>query len=134
MKARCQCGQLAATIDPEAHATLVMCHCLDCQRRSGSQFGSIAYYPSTAVTVAGHAREFNRSTDAGNIFTNGFCPTCGSSLYARASRMPDLIGIMAGCFADPALGQPIRSVYEQSRHDWVAVPDAIAHHPRGRDS
>lgn len=113
---------------------IVMCHCIDCQRRSGSQFGSIAYYPAGQVAISGEAREFTRPTDAGNSFTNGFCPACGSSVYARASRMPDIIGVMAGAFANTELGAPVRSVYEQSRHGWVIVPETTASHPRGRDS
>lgn len=134
MKAHCQCGALSATVASDAPATLIMCHCVDCQRRSGSQFGSIAYFAKESVAISGPAREFTRPTDAGHSFTNGFCPDCGSSVYARASRMPQIVGVMAGAFADPALGQPLRSVYEQSRHHWLPLPDDMAHHIRGRDS
>ncbi|MCL6251819.1 GFA family protein [Altererythrobacter sp. KTW20L] len=133
MIAQCQCGALTATIAPGAEGALVMCHCVDCQRRSGSQFGSIAYYPAQAVTLSGEAREFTRPTDNGYSFTNGFCPLCGSSVYARASRTPDRIGVMAGAFANPALGQPLRSVYEQSRHHWIDLPVEMAHFQAGRE-
>ena len=56
MRASCQCGNLTATIDPGAEPTVSMCHCIDCQRRSGSQFGSIAYYPADQITVSGEAQ------------------------------------------------------------------------------
>ncbi len=134
MKATCQCGALAATVAPDAPGTLVMCHCTDCQRRSGSPFGAIKYFATADVTITGEAREYTRPTDTGFTFTNGFCPACGSSVYARASRMPDLIGVMSGAFADPALGQPVRSVYEQGKHHWLVLPEDMAHHLRGRDS
>lgn len=134
MQARCQCGELTATIDDTAEAMIVLCHCLDCQRRSGSPFGEIAYYPEGTVRISGPAREFTRPTDAGNSFTSGFCPTCGSTLYARPSKYPALLGITIGTIADPAFPLPARSVYEQSRHLWLALPEGVPRHMRGRDS
>lgn len=134
MQATCQCGKLSATVADGAEATTVVCHCRDCQRRSGSPFGAIAYFPREAVTISGNPREFTRPTDAGNTFTTGFCPDCGSTVYAKASRMPEITGVPVGAFADRAFPMPVRSVYEQSRHDWVVLPEGMPHHPRGRDS
>ena len=134
MKASCQCGKLTATVADGAAAMTVLCHCLDCQRRTGCPFGTIAYFPQEAVAISGTPREFTRPTDAGNTFTTGFCAECGSTLYAKASRMPEITGITVGTLADPAFPAPVRSVYEQSRHDWVPLPQGLAHHPRGRDS
>ena len=134
MKASCQCGKLTATIAGDAEAATVACHCRDCQRRSGSPFGTIAYFPADAVTVSGEAREFTRPTDAGNTFTTGFCPECGSTVYAKASRMPEITGVTVGAIADPSFGAPIRSVYERSTHDWVSLPEGLTHHPRGRET
>jgi hypothetical protein len=134
MKASCQCGKLTATVADGAAAMTVLCHCLDCHRRTGSPFGTIAYFPQEAVAISGAPREFTRPTDAGNTFTTGFCAECGSTLYAKASRMPEITGITVGTLTDPAFPAPVRSVYEQSRHDWVPLPQGLAHHPRGRDS
>ena len=134
MLASCQCGALTATIADDAAPMTVLCHCLDCQRRSGSPFGVIAYFTAAAVVIAGEAREFTRAADMGNSFTSGFCPTCGSTLYCVAGKYPGIIGITLGTIADPAFPAPLRSVYEQSRHHWVALPDGTACHPQGRDS
>jgi hypothetical protein len=134
MKASCQCGKLTAAVADGAEAATVVCHCLDCQRRSGSPFGSIAYFPKEAVTISGTPREFTRTTDTGNSFTTGFCPDCGSTVYAKASRMPEITGVTVGTLADPAFPAAIRSVYEQSKHDWIVLPEGVAHHRRGRDS
>lgn len=134
MQASCQCGSLTAIVADEAEAMTVMCHCLDCQRRTGSPFGTISYFANDAVSLAGEAREFTRPTDAGNTLTTGFCPTCGSTVYARASRMPEITGVPVGAFADPHRAAPIRSVYEQSKHTWVPMPQGVTRHPRGRDS
>ena len=133
MQASCQCGTLTAAVDDGAEPTVVACHCIDCQKRSGSPFGSMAYYPREAVAVSGQAREYSRPTDSGNTYTTGFCPTCGSTLYGKASAFPDIVGVTVGMISDPALPAPVRSVYEQSRHHWVAMPDETACFERGRD-
>jgi hypothetical protein len=133
MYASCQCGKLTAEVTDGAEPTVIMCHCLDCQRRSGSQFGSIAYYPAESVTVAGEAREFARGTDNGNTFTTGFCPVCGSTVYAKASPLPEITGVTVGAIADPSFPRPLRSVYEQSKHHWIELPAEMKHHPRNKD-
>jgi len=134
MQARCQCGNLTAEVDAAAEPMTVLCHCLDCQRRSGSPFGEIAYYPAESVALAGDAREFTRQTDEGNAFTSGFCPVCGSTVYARASKYPGIVGVTVGTLADPSFPLPARSVYEQSRHSWLEMPTGVPRHPRGRNS
>jgi hypothetical protein len=134
MQARCQCGALTATIAEDAEAMTVLCHCLDCQRRSGSPFGVMAYFPAEAVAIVGEATRYERRTDGGNTFINGFCPNCGSTLFSLPGKYPDLVGISVGTMADPSFPQPARSVYEQSRHFWVTLPEDMPRHPRGRDS
>ena len=50
-KAACSCGQLQVTVrgDP---TRVAMCHCLECQRRTGSTFGVQAFYPRAQVRLA----------------------------------------------------------------------------------
>lgn len=134
MKASCQCGQLTASAPDDAQPYVVACHCRDCRKRTGGPLGAMAYYPSDAVAFAGEMREFARATDSGHQFTTGFCPQCGTSLMARASRMPQIIGVALGCIDDAQLPSPARSVYEQGKADWVDLTGDMAHHIRGRDS
>ena len=133
MQASCQCGSLTAEIQDGAEPIVVACHCLECQKRSGSPFGTMAYFPEDFVAIVGEAREYARATDAGNTYTTGFCPTCGSTLYGKPSGFPGVIGVTVGTIGDPALPAPARSVYEQSRHPWVAMPAETPGFARGRD-
>jgi len=130
MHAQCQCGQLSAEVTAPA-GVVSACHCHDCQRRSGSPFGVIAYFPAEAVSVMGVAKSFTRPTDSGATFTTGFCPDCGTTIWARAGKHPALLGIPVGTFADPAFPPPMRSVFEDSRHAWVQMPADIPRFPRG---
>jgi len=131
MKAECQCGQLTVELLGPASA-VVACHCIACQRRSGSPFGILAYYPVDQLAITGEATQFERPTDEGNRFETSFCPRCGSTVYARSDKHPAMIGVAVGAIADPNFQAPVRSVWEQSMHKWVTMPGGVQHFPRGR--
>jgi len=113
-------------------SAVVACHCIECQRRTGSVFGVGAYFPAERLTLSGETKQFARPTDSGQPFVTHFCPNFGTSVYWRADKLPGLVGVAVGAFADPSFPLPERSVWEQSRHAWVEVPSAQHHFPKGR--
>ena len=131
MKAECQCGHLTAEL-PGPSSVVVVCHCIDCQRRSGSPFGVLAYYPADQVTITGPAKRFARPTASGGGFETFFCPECGSTVYAKGTKHAAMIGVAIGAIADPTFQASVRSVWEQSMHHWVTMPGDITHYPKGR--
>ena len=118
--ASCQCGQLTATCEGEP-VRISVCHCLDCQRRSGSSYAAQARFPAEAVTLSGESGVWSRSGDEGGVAQFHFCPTCGSSVYYIAEAQPELVAVAVGAFADPSFAQPEYSVYEGRKHSWVAI-------------
>lgn len=131
MKASCQCGQLHVAV-PGPTLAVVACHCLACQKRSASPFGEAAYYPHEQVKIEGHAKHFVRATDAGGTFDQFFCPECGTTVYMKGTKNPHVTGILIGLFDEPNSMQPIRSVWEETRHIWVEIPTAAQHFQRAR--
>lgn len=129
--ASCQCGALRVSV-PGPTVAVVACHCIACQKRSGSPFGEAAYYPHAEVWIEGEARQFTRDTDLGGTFDHFFCAGCGSTVYMRGTKNPDVTGVPIGLFDDPHAMRPIRSVWEISRHDWVEIGTAVQHFERGR--
>jgi hypothetical protein len=129
--AQCSCGSVKIIAQGEP-SSVVACHCLECQRRTGSVFGVGAYFPGENVSLTGMTREFVRATAAGNQFRTNFCPTCGSTVHWRSDKNPGLVGIAVGAFADPSFPAPVRSVWEECKHSWVEMPDAQQHYPKGR--
>jgi hypothetical protein len=124
--ATCSCGSLQAKVvaDP---LRVSVCHCLECQRRTGSVFGAQARFDRAAVTVSGDATEYVRTGDEGARITFRFCPRCGSTVYYTIDDMPDSIAIPVGAFADPSFPPPTRSVYGNRMHSWVGLPAGIRH-------
>lgn len=130
MQARCVCGAVTADL-PGPSAQIVACHCVDCQRRTGSPFGVGAYYPADAVRCSGPVTEFVRPTEAGGEFRTSFCSVCGTSVYWTTSGKPNMIGIAVGAIADPTYPAPVSSLWERSRHTWTSIDNAVEHLPRG---
>jgi hypothetical protein len=127
--ARCSCGALALSL-PGPSTLVIACHCIDCQRRTGAPFSVGAFYPSDAVTISGTATEFTRVAASGAKVRMYFCPTCGSTVYWKADRLPAMIGVAVGTMADPQYPAPVRSVFEQSKHAWVEISGAAVEHFR----
>lgn len=104
-----------------------MCHCLECQKRTGSIFGVQARWRAEAVRVEGRASQFVRTGDSGGVITTNFCPTCGSTVHWSIDSQPDLVAVAVGAFADPSFPSPTVSVYEERKHPWAATPAGIEH-------
>ncbi|HEY5849642.1 MAG TPA: GFA family protein [Lysobacter sp.] len=124
--ASCSCGQLTASTRGEP-VRISICHCLECQKRSGSVFAAQARFPSDAVTIRGPSTEYARTGEEGTTARFHFCPVCGSSVYYLMDAIPDMVAIPVGAFADPDFPQPRVSVYENRKHHWVRVPDGVEH-------
>jgi hypothetical protein len=125
-RAECSCGQLHLTAEGEP-IRISMCHCLACQRRTGSVFGAQARFPRDKVRIEGRSTAYVRTGDSGGRATFHFCPECGATVYYQLDQVPDAIAIPIGAFADPAFPAPRVSVYESRRHPWVGIPAQAEH-------
>lgn len=123
--ARCHCGDLELICEGEPRK-VSMCHCEQCQRRTGSAFSVAVFYERGRVTLAkGSAKTYQRPSASGFPVTFSFCPRCGANVFWEPARMPHLIGVAIGAFGDPAFPGPEQSVWTQDKHDWLPLPDGL---------
>lgn len=114
----CACGALRVTCAGEPK-TVSLCHCPACQKRTGSAYGVAAFYDRGDVRVEGAARRYTRPSDSGHPVTFHFCPVCGSTVFWEPQRLPALVAVGVGAFADPGFPAPTQAVNERYRHPWV---------------
>ena len=141
-KASCCCGQLTVTTkgpDPERRS---LCHCKNCQMRTGSAFAIQARFPRDQVTIEGKSKAWKfpiagakpvtyRSCDSEGV-TYHFCPECGANVYYLLDNAPDFVGLRVGAFTDPTFSPPMISGFEEYRFPWAmnvaALPMPGGHH------
>lgn len=116
--ASCACGQLKAVCSGEPRS-VSLCHCHQCQKRTGSAFGIAAFFARDKVTIEGRYYSHARKSDSGHGVTFHFCPHCGSSVFWEPARKRDEIAVAYGAFADADFPPPSKEVYIELRHPWV---------------
>ncbi|MBD8526423.1 GFA family protein [Pseudomarimonas arenosa] len=121
--ASCSCGKLQAVANGHP-VRISICHCLDCQRRSGGVFAIQARFLPEQVQISGEGREYARKGGSGTTIRFTFCPDCGATLYYQIEG-EERIAIPVGAFADPNFPSPTVSVYEERKHAWVELPAGI---------
>lgn len=121
--ASCSCGQLSIEVSGEPIGVGV-CHCLACQRRTGSVFAALASF-ATPYSVNGNAIEYARTGDQGAQFIFRFCPICGTNLFHTEVGEEGSVSVAVGGFAEPGFPPPVVSVYDCRRHPWVQLPAGV---------
>ena len=125
--AACSCGQLQLTAEGDP-VRISMCHCLACQRRTGSAFGIQARFPANRVRIVGRYSDYVRTSDGGEQRTFHFCPDCGATVFYKLSTASDVVAVPIGAFAEPSFPPPTVSVFESRHHPWLAMTASMEHH------
>jgi hypothetical protein len=128
---QCHCGSLRviATGEPDR---VYLCHCKACQRRTGTAFHFGASFPKEQVRLDGERKVYERDTDSGYRIRFHFCPNCGTTLYWEGDRNPAVCGVAVGAFDTSAFSLPSDSIWEESMHPWLGLPEGIDHHEQAR--
>lgn len=124
--AQCSCGQvtLSTQTDP---IRVSVCHCEECQTRTGSIFGVQARFTKSGVEINGKTRSYTRLGDSGGEVKQSFCENCGSVVALELAGLPEFIAIPVGLFTDSSFPKPSLSVYEERMHNWVDFNCEIEH-------
>lgn len=120
----CVCGavRFKAMAEP---LRVTICHCLWCQRRTGTAFGTEVVFNDADVAFSGTkpTRYRHVSDESGRWLDVEFCPTCGSNLGFTLEAAPGIRGVPAGTFDDPSFLSPdrqtTRQVFTRSRRSWA---------------
>lgn len=119
----CFCGDIRyrVTARPFGQAN---CHCRACQHATGGAFAGVVLVPTEALTITGEYSEYTGLGDSGHKVSRGFCPRCGTTLFARTTRIKTMRPIYAVTLDRPELFKPTLDAWIDFAQPWVVMdPD-----------
>jgi hypothetical protein len=128
----CLCGAIRYRVRGRPDMSLA-CHCRYCQKRLGTAFATIGYFPAESVLALTGARTLHehRSDESGRTLRMGFCPRCGTTVTTELEFRPRLLGIALGTLDDPDR-VPIRMhIWLRSKRPWADAPPGVDEHDLG---
>jgi hypothetical protein len=120
----CACGAVRyrLTSDP---LFVHCCHCLNCQRQTGSAFVINALIEADRVQLlAGEPQPVAVPRDGGKKQKIWRCPTCQVAVYSQYTRR-GIWFVRAGTLDDPTAVAPDVHIFTRSKLPWVTLPDAV---------
>jgi hypothetical protein len=121
----CACGAVRyrlATAPMFVHC----CHCLDCQRQTGSAFVVNALIETDRIEIlAGHPKPVQVPTDSGLPHRIFRCPDCGTAVWSEYGGRCAISFVRVGTLDDPTALAPDVHIYTRSKQPWVALPETI---------
>lgn len=123
LSGKCLCESITYEITGQAR-DVVNCHCSRCRRHTGH------FMAATATEVDGIeiSGDTLRWYDVTEQVQYGFCSNCGSTLFWRTERRPDLISIAAGTLTPPTGLKTAAAIYTNYASDYHALDDSIPSH------
>jgi hypothetical protein len=131
---RCACGAVRyRLLSPPLFVHC--CHCLDCQRQTGSAFVLNALIEADRVALlAGAPVAITVPTDSGLPHDIYRCPTCQVALWSTYGGRRQLRFVRVGTLDDPAALKPDVHIYTRSKQPWVVLPEDVPAFPAYYDS
>ena len=125
----CLCGQIRYEFSGEPIAA-VHCHCMDCQKATGSGFATVfgLALEDVSITGADALNTYTVSADSGQSVTREFCTSCGSQLFTQAENNPGFLWIKAGSLDDSSWLEPTDSCWTGSARSWAPADGSLTHH------
>ncbi|MDD9905521.1 MAG: GFA family protein [Rhodospirillaceae bacterium] len=124
MTGACNCGAVTYAVKSESVLTYV-CHCGNCQKRSGSAFGMGMFIPVDDLTVEGDLTCWERISDTGRTNPRYSCATCGNVIYGLGDYTPGFAKLMPGTLQDTRDIRPDVHIWVGSAQGWVTVPEDV---------
>ena len=121
----CLCGQFTYTMDEEAVVSAFHCHCLDCQKSTGSGKATIMLIPKDELKISGELKFYTVTGSAGSHVTRGFCENCGSPLVSFVEENADIRFIKLGSLNDSSWVNVESNFWSSTANSWSPADEEI---------
>jgi hypothetical protein len=101
------------------------CHCLNCQRQTGSAFVvNLLIEADRVELLAGDPQPVDVPRDDGSSQRIFRCPACKVAIFSEYGR-PEVRFVRGGTLDEPSSVSPDVHIYTRSKLGWVTVPESV---------
>jgi len=123
MEGGCSCGAVRYRLT-SAPMFVHCCHCLNCQRQTGSAFViNLLIEADRVELLAAEPKPVDVPRDDGSSQRVYRCPTCQIAVYSEYGR-PEVRFVRAGTLDDPSAITPDVHIFTRSKVPWVELPES----------
>lgn len=120
----CSCGTVRYRLGSEP-LIVHCCHCLNCQRQTGSAFViNLLIEGDRVELLAGEPQPVDVPRDDGSTQRVYRCPGCQVAVFSEYG-WPELKFVRAGTLDEPSAVKPDVHIFTRSKVPWVALPDDV---------
>lgn len=124
MEGGCACGAVRYRLTSEP-LFVHCCHCLNCQRQTGSAFViNLLIEADRVELVVGEPKPVDVPRDDGSMQRIYRCAICEVAVYSEYAR-PEYLFVRGGTLDEPRAITPDVHIYTKSKVDWVVLPESV---------
>ena len=121
----CLCGQARYRLVAEP-LTCYVCHCTECQRRTGSAFSTALIVNTEALElIKGTSSPYRAALSGGRIKSGLHCAECSTRLWGTIQSAPTIRVMQPGTLDESMRFGPVAHVWIKSALPWVVIPSHI---------
>ena len=120
MTGGCACGEVRYRLTSEP-LVVHCCHCLNCQRQTGSAFVINLLIEADRVEVVGETQPVDVPRDDGSAQRIHRCSTCQVAVFSEYG-WPEVRFVRGGTLDEPPSVKPDVHIYTRSKLPWVELP------------
>jgi hypothetical protein len=120
----CSCGAIRYRLTSDPLFTNC-CHCLNCQRQTGSAFViNLLIEADRVELLAGDPRPVDVPREDGSAQRIFRCPTCQVAVFSQYGRT-DVNFVRGGTLDDPSSVGPDAHIFTRSKLRWITLPESV---------
>jgi hypothetical protein len=119
----CSCGAVRYRLTAEP-LIVHCCHCLNCQRQTGSAFVINLLLESGRLEVSGDVRPVDVPREDSRPQRIFRCPECEVAVFSEYGS-PAVKFVRGGALDDPTSIEPDVHIYTRSKLPWVTLPEGV---------
>ena len=120
----CACGEIRYRLRSDP-LFVHCCHCLNCQRQTGSAFViNLLIEADRVEPLSGEPEPVDVPRDDGSTQRIHRCPVCQVAVYSEYGR-PEVRFVRGGTLDEPSSVAPDVHIFTRSKLPWVTLPEDV---------